>query len=450
MRMSICLLMFSLLLGQSNQAVMTLYKDGFALVKQPVNWHSVPSGVSTIRYDQLPYGLFADSPFLKLQDEIVIQWQRLNTNIFSGEEFFSRKVGEFVEIKISGGKAYEGVLLEYNNVRVTLQVKSEVFSIPRDKIELISIEDKIENPQFKPTLIWKINLDKPMRIQGELIYLSAGFDWNAVYRLVMNDEDNQANLIPEAIISNRSNVTFGDLTLQLVEGELHRSGQKKIYSGSQQFARSKTGLAEGTPVFADQKSLGDYHIYTLSDVLDFKGDDNITVQLYYPRVINYGKTYIFENRERSQREEPLVVELKIINSKANDLGIPLPAGKVEMYLISKEGSLEFSGEDYLVQTPREGTVLLTAGRAFDVSGKRTILNYDRQRKSEEASIQIQIINSQDKDIQVRVIEHISGDWVIRNASSMYTKEDATTIYFPLSITAGDNKIITYTYRKEWK
>ena len=135
---------------------------------------------------------------------------------------------EFVEIKISGGKAYEGVLLEYNNVRVTLQVKSEVFSIPRDKIELISIEDKIENPQFKPTLIWKINLDKPMRIQGELIYLSAGFDWNAVYRLVMNDEDNQANLIPEAIISNRSNVTFGDLTLQLVEGELHRSGQKKI------------------------------------------------------------------------------------------------------------------------------------------------------------------------------------------------------------------------------
>ena len=243
---------------------------------------------------------------------------------------------------------------------------------------------------------------------------------------------------------------FSDLTLQLVEGELHRAGQKKISSGSQQYSRAQSSRLASSSVSADQKSLGDYHIYTLSEVLNFMRDDNITVQLYNPRVINYGKTYIFENRERSQREEPLVVELKIINSKANDLGIPLPAGKVEMYLISKEGSLEFSGEDYLVQTPREGTVLLTAGRAFDVSGKRTILNYDRQRKSEEASIQIQIINSQDKDIQVRVIEHISGDWVIRNASSMYTKEDATTIYFPLSITAGDNKIITYTYRKEWK
>ena len=79
---SMCLLMFSLLLGQADQAIMTLYKDGFVLVKQPVNWSNVPSGVSTIEYDQLPYGLFTDSPFLTLQDEIVVRWQRINSNIF--------------------------------------------------------------------------------------------------------------------------------------------------------------------------------------------------------------------------------------------------------------------------------------------------------------------------------------------------------------------------------
>ena len=450
MKKSVYLLIFSLLLGQADQAIMTLYKDGFALVKQPVNWPNVPAGVSTLEYNQLPSRLFMDSPFLTLQDEIVVRWQRINSNIFSGEKFFSRKLGKYVEIKISGGKTYEGILLEYNNAKVTLQGKSEVLSIPRDKIELIITEDRIENPQFKPTLIWEINLEKPMQVQGELIYLSGGFDWNAVYRLVMNGKDNQANLVPEAIISNRSDVDFSDLTLQLVEGELHRAGQKKISSLGQQFSRAQSSRVASSSVSADQKSLGDYHIYALSEVLNFMGDDNITVQLYNPRVINYEKTYIFENKERSQREEPLVVELKIINSEKNGLGIPLPAGKVEMYLTSKGGSLEFSGEDYLVQTPKEGTVLLTAGRAFDITGKRTILNYDRQRNSEEASIQIQIKNIHDEDIQVRVIEHISGDWVIRDASSMYTKEDATTIYFPLNIDAEDNKIITNTYRKEWK
>ena len=296
---SMCLLMFSLLLGQADQAIMTLYKDGFVLVKQPVNWSNVPSGVSTIEYDQLPYGLFTDSPFLTLQDEIVVRWQRINSNIFSGEEFFSRKLGEYVEIKILGGKTHEGILLEYNNAKVTLQKKSEVLSIPRDKIELISTEDKIENPQFKPTLIWEINLEKSMQVQGELIYLSTGFDWNAVYRLVMNGKDNQANLIPEAIISNRSDVDFSDLTLQLVEGELHRAGQKKISSGSQQYLRAQSSRVASSPVSADQKSLGDYHIYTLSEVLDFMGDDNITVQLYNPRVIITKKHIFLKTRNEA-------------------------------------------------------------------------------------------------------------------------------------------------------
>ena len=73
---SMCLLMFSLLLGQADQAIMTLYKDGFALVKQPVNWPNVPAGVSTLEYNQLPSRLFMDSPFLTLQDEIVVRWHK--------------------------------------------------------------------------------------------------------------------------------------------------------------------------------------------------------------------------------------------------------------------------------------------------------------------------------------------------------------------------------------
>lgn len=49
-----------LLLGQS----MTVYKDNIALVKTPIYW-SVQSGLSEITYDQLPGGLFPESPFLR-------------------------------------------------------------------------------------------------------------------------------------------------------------------------------------------------------------------------------------------------------------------------------------------------------------------------------------------------------------------------------------------------
>ena len=63
-------------------------------------------------------------------------------------------------------------------------------------------------------------------------------------------------------------------------------------------------------------------------------------------------------------------------------------------------------------------------RAFNVVGKRKVLNYDRQRKSEEGTISIEVTNTLSKDINVRIIEHIYGDWVVRDASANYRKKDA--------------------------
>ena len=51
---------------------------------------------------------------------------------------------------------------------------------------------------------------------------------------------------------------------------------------------------------------------------------------------------------------------------------------------------------------------------------------------------------------VRLVEHIYGDWVIRNASSDYRKVDASTIHFIISVPKESSRTITYTFRKEWK
>ena len=83
-------------------------------------------------------------------------------------------------------------------------------------------------------------------------------------------------------------------------------------------------------------------------------------------------------------------------------------------------------------------------------GKRTILNYDRQKKSEEGSISIEVTNTLSNEIKVRLIEHIYGDWVVREASENYRKKDASTIHFPLAIPSNGSQTVTYTYRKEWK
>lgn len=78
------------------------------------------------------------------------------------------------------------------------------------------------------------------------------------------------------------------------------------------------------------------------------------------------------------------------------------------------------------------------------------MNYDRQRKSEEGTISIEVTNTLSKDINVRIIEHIYGDWVVRDASENYRKKDASTIHFPIKVSGNASQTVTYTYRKEWK
>ena len=427
-----------LLLSQN----MTVYKDNIALVKTLIYW-SVQAGLSEITYDQLPSGLLPESPFLSLHDA-TIHYQRYNNNVFNGDKYFSDKLGQFVYVKIHNEKIHEGTLIEMKGNNITLRTRKDIMTIARSKVDYMYTRDQVTVPQLRPELAWDIDSPMTGTISGELVYLSGGFDWNAVYRFVMNG--NRAELISEAVISNSSNIDYSNFSLRLVEGNLQKKGGRPVPVYR---AEARMSAMAATPVAAEEQ-LGDFYIYSLPERIDLDRSQSVTVRLYEPRNVGYTKTYVFENTERSKKEEPLKIEIKLANTAENNLDIPLPQGKVSLYLKSSDGSLEFAGEDELKQVPRGETTTISAGRAFDVIGKRIVLHYDRQRKSEEASIEIVVKNKRDERVDIRLVEQIHGDWVIRNASDNYIKKDASTIHFPLLLDAGGSKTVTYTYRKEWK
>lgn len=435
-------------LSQSYNATITLYKDNFALISQPVKW-SLVSGENQLSYNLLPKGLFTDSPFLSMPKATVIS-QTLNADVFRSQEYYINKLGNPIELKTIEGETFEGTLLDYTSLGVTVLQKEEIIFVPFDKIEYFIMDEFMESFQFKPSLEWSIKSEVTALETGNLIYLSSGFDWNAVYRFIMDRETETGQFISEAIIANNSGIDFLQADLRLVEGELHRTAHVPTLSNMAGKVRSALRVEAENLAGTTRETLGDYHEYFLSDKQMFYSDHQTTIRLYSPREVQFKKEYVFENGERVQRDEPLVTEITIANTKENSLNIPLPAGKFELYHSSKNGFVKFVGEDYLDQIPTGGNATLTAGRAFDVRGKRKVLHYDRQRKSEEATIELQIRNTKESDISAKVVEHISGDWVIRDASDMYIKKDASTIYFPFNVKSGETKTITYTYRKEWK
>lgn len=440
------ILLVSYLFSQSEDATLTIYKDGTALIKQPVGW-SIPSGISYVTWNSLPNGIDKDTPFLNITGADILS-QRFNSNIFTGTDFFSKKKGKEIQVKPKNSKLVKGVLLEISSSFITLKHSSGIITFNRNEIEYLgSKNDEIELPTFDPFLSWDLKSKSSKNIEGELVYKSQNFSWSTVYRLIMHNEE-RGELIAEAVISNNSNMDFESSKIQLVEGNLNKLKKKTI--NVERANRSLSTAQVDAPNLINLNQLGDYHIYALNETHDLRAKENITVRMYGPLDVGYSKKYVFENTERRQKEEPLEVQLTMENTDANGLGISLPAGKVEMYLHKEGQGLEYIGADGMGQVPKGQFTTLTSGRAFDVFGNRKVLNYDRQRKSEEAVIEIRVTNARNEKVNVLLIEHINGDWVIKDESLNYLKKDASTIHFPLSLNAGETKSVYYTYRKEWK
>jgi hypothetical protein len=439
-------LLFNYLVSQSEDATLTIYKDGTALIKQPVGW-SVPLGLSYITWNSLPNGIDRDTPFLNIRGVDILS-QRFNNNIFKGNDFFNGLRGQLVQVKPKSSKLIKGTLLEISSNSITLDHSSGIISFNRSEIEFLG--SKIENtdsPIFTPFLSWDLKSKSAQDVEGELVYKSNNFTWTTVYRLIMQNEE-KGELIAEAVISNASDMSFETAKIQLVEGNLNKVKIKTLTTErmSRTFAVSKSEV----PSLMSSDALGDYYIYSLNNEHDLGAKENITIRMYGPLDIGYTKKYVFENSERRQKEEPLEVQLSMNNTESNGLGISLPGGKVEMYSFKQGRGLEYIGADNMGQVPKGQSTTLTSGRAFDVIGNRKVLNYDRQRKSEEAVIEIRVTNARNEDVDVLLIEHINGDWVIKDESLNYQKKDASTIQFPLTLNAGETQSVYYTYRKEWK
>ncbi len=398
--------LFSVMGAQSNNASITLYKDGYGLVRQPLSVQ-LRVGSNLVTYPDLPDKVEASSVFLSMSEGDVV-YQKYNRDLFDTFSYLKSSLGSAITVKTTGGKPVKGQLVDVDN----------------------------------RSLEWTIQSESNGNAGGEIVYISGGFDWNANYRLVIDQDEKEGKLVSQAAVANNTDQDYVSASLELVEGELRRrrNGGRPL----QMAARAQAAASSGLQLEAS----GDFVLYSLPEPLTLPKNESVTVSLYSDRKVKLGRTYVFENNERTKSDEPLAVEISFMNGGKN-LDVPLPAGTFQIYHRTGDGVI-FAGEDLLPQTAVGEGVTVVAGRAFNVLGKRTVMNYDRKKKSEEASILLELKNHRKDKINVRVTEHIFGDWVIRDPSHDYRKVDAETIQFDLTLGGGSSESITYTYRKEWQ
>jgi hypothetical protein len=219
-----------------------------------------------------------------------------------------------------------------------------------------------------------------------------------------------------------------------------------------------------------EKSFEEYHLYTLerpTTVLDrevkqveFVRASGVPAERLYvydglkvdPRYRGWGYESIRGTAEYGTESNPKVwAMLEFKNSEKSHLGMPLPRGKVKVYRRDTDGRNEFVGEDEVDHTPKDETVRLYTGNAFDIVGERRQTNFKVDSHSADESFEIKVRNHKTEPVQVRVVEHLYRwfQWDITEKSLDYAKSDARTVEFRPTIEPGGEAVIHYTVHYTW-
>jgi hypothetical protein len=222
-----------------------------------------------------------------------------------------------------------------------------------------------------------------------------------------------------------------------------------------------------------EKAFEEYHLYTLANPTTLRDRQTKQVEFIRANGIKNQKLYVYDgfkidrryygwdsesirqNRDYgTQCNKKVWVMREFMNTKDNNLGIPLPRGLLRFYRKDDDGQLEFTGENYIDHTPKDEKVRVYTGNAFDLVGERTRTDYtiDTSHDWLDEAFEIKVRNRKEKDtVEFRVVEHLYRwiNWDIVEKSHDFEKTDSQTVEFRVEVPPGEEKVITYKVHYTW-
>jgi hypothetical protein len=320
---------------------------------------------------------------------------------------------------------------------------------------------------LKPTLLWRLWTDAPGRHDAELSYLTGGMRWEAGYNVVAPESGDRFDILGWVTLENMSGKDFENARIKLIAGDVARARPED--SEAPGYALMERAAA--APAVTG-RSFEEHHLYTLERPTTLLDREIKQVEFVRASGVPAERLYVYDGFSRDPqyagrdvasigtqpeygtRHNPKVwVMLEFRNSESSRLGMPLPKGTVKVYRRDADGRNEFVGEDRIDHTPKDETIRLYTGNAFDLVGERrqTSFRLDTSRRQAEESFEIKVRNRKEEAVTVRVVEHLYRwvDWEIEDNSMDYGKTDARTIEFRPEIPAGGEAVVTYTVRYSW-
>jgi hypothetical protein len=116
---------------------------------------------------------------------------------------------------------------------------------------------------------------------------------------------------------------------------------------------------------------------------------------------------------------------------------------------SRGGSL-FVGEDHIDHTPKDETISLHIGNAFDIVAERKQTDYRKlSDRLYEFEYEITLRNHKDAPVVIEANEPIGGDWEMVSSTYKFTKTAAFAAQFQVPVDKDGTSVLKYRVRARW-
>ncbi len=444
-------------LEDQTKVSVTIYNQNLALIKDQ-RTISLIKGIQVLDFREVSAQIKPETALLT-GDDISILEQNFEFDLLTPhallEKYVGREVlvvkthpttGEETQVKATVLSAQNGVVLQIGD-----HIES---GIPGRLI----FPDVPENLRDRPTLAMLAKSDTKKEQDIELSYLTSGLSWQADYVAELNAKDDALNISGWVTLTNQSGAAYHNADLQLVAGDVHRAPpeHRQLQYGMMEKASRAPDLSDGM----SEEQMFEYHLYTLERTTTLKDNQTKQVALMQAGQVPCRKEFLLRGNSHYYRGQvgeigrkiKVGVFVELINSEENNLGMPLPKGIVRVYKKDSKDRLQFVGEDRIDHTPKNETIRLKLGDAFDITANKKQTNFEKISGSSrveyvyESTYQIELKNGKEEAVTVKVMEPVPGDWKMLKESLPHEKAASNTAVWQVPVPALGSTVLTYTVR----
>lgn len=447
-------------LADQRELAVTIYNNDLALVKD-LRKVKLESGLNSLALRDVSAQIRPETALLKsLDGHFSVLEQNFDFDLLTPQKLLEKFVGKSVDViqtnPANGVEKREQADVLAANDGVVLKIGNRIETGMPGRIIYSNVPTDLRD---RPTLVVKLDNKTSKEQNVELSYLTGGLDWRADYVAELNAADDRLDLSGWVTLTNTSGTTYRNARLQLVAGDVNRVEERGPVIGG---VVRKEMMAMDAAAPMEQESLLEYHLYTLERPTTIAESQTKQVALLSAAAIPARKEMLLKGSDYYYRASygdlghkmKVGVYVEFDNKESARLGMPLPKGIMRVYKKDSSGNAQFVGEDAIDHTPKNETVRLKLGDAFDVTADKKQTDFKKLpapakgSNAFESAYEIVLKNAKKERVTVTVQEPVPGDWNLLESSHPVTKASSNTAVWKIEIPAEAN--VTLRYRVQVK